>query len=297
MAGADGGCAGGQPAGGLQTGTVKHWVEEKGFGFISPSNGGSDIFVHRSTLEDGQCLIQGATVQYEAQWNPQRNKYAVTKCMGATGKGGSTVGGGCSNGKGCGGGSWSMGQGMGQGMGQAATVGAGGNQSWGAAADGTRQTGKVKVWYDEKGFGFILPEGGGDDIFVHRHALTDSQGLTPGAHVTFKLEWNAQKGKYLATECSLLGAQGAGQAELLTGGGCGGYGAWGGGARDQGQGQRFSPYGGAEQGLPAGGCCGGGGDPSTGCGGYDAQWSMQQHAMQAGYPGAMQQPGQQYASW
>ena len=36
----------------MQTGTVKFFNETKGFGFITPANGGADIFVHVSGLTE-----------------------------------------------------------------------------------------------------------------------------------------------------------------------------------------------------------------------------------------------------
>jgi len=36
----------------MQEGTVKFFNEEKGFGFITPNNGGSEIFVHVSGLKE-----------------------------------------------------------------------------------------------------------------------------------------------------------------------------------------------------------------------------------------------------
>ncbi|MEU7140888.1 cold-shock protein [Nocardia sp. NPDC046473] len=50
-----------------------------------------------------------------------------------------------------------------------------------------RQSGTVKWFNDEKGFGFITPEGGGDDLFVHFKAIQGNgfKSLKEGQKVTF----------------------------------------------------------------------------------------------------------------
>jgi CspA family cold shock protein len=48
--------------------------------------------------------------------------------------------------------------------------------------------GTVKWFNDEKGFGFISPEDGSADLFVHQSALADGQRLTEGAKVSFDAE-------------------------------------------------------------------------------------------------------------
>ncbi|MEM6665231.1 MAG: cold-shock protein [Pseudomonadota bacterium] len=53
-----------------------------------------------------------------------------------------------------------------------------------------RQTGTVKFFNDQKGFGFITPDDGGKDIFVHITAVERSgiPALTEGMKVTFETE-------------------------------------------------------------------------------------------------------------
>lgn len=49
----------------MATGTVKFFNDDKGFGFITPENGGQDVFVHISALERGDSLREGDKVNFE----------------------------------------------------------------------------------------------------------------------------------------------------------------------------------------------------------------------------------------
>ncbi len=56
-------------------------------------------------------------------------------------------------------------------------------------------TGTVKWFSDEKGFGFITPDGGGRDLFVHFTGISGDgyRSLSEGAKVSFEEE-NGDKG-------------------------------------------------------------------------------------------------------
>jgi len=47
----------------MKYGTVKFFNEEKGFGFISPDDGGKDVFVHRNGLIDQ--ITEGDKVSFD----------------------------------------------------------------------------------------------------------------------------------------------------------------------------------------------------------------------------------------
>jgi CspA family cold shock protein len=53
-----------------------------------------------------------------------------------------------------------------------------------------RVTGTVKWFNDQKGFGFISPEGGSKDVFVHHSAIMSNgfRSLTEGDRVEFTIE-------------------------------------------------------------------------------------------------------------
>jgi CspA family cold shock protein len=53
----------------MSTGTVKWFSDEKGFGFIAPSDGTKDVFVHHSAVQGSgfKSLAEGQNVSYEVE--------------------------------------------------------------------------------------------------------------------------------------------------------------------------------------------------------------------------------------
>ena len=66
-------------------------------------------------------------------------------------------------------------------------------------------TGTVKWFNGQKGFGFIQPNDGGQDVFVHISAVERAglSGLAEGQQISFELKTDKMRGKTSAENLSL----------------------------------------------------------------------------------------------
>lgn len=68
------------------------------------------------------------------------------------------------------------------------------------------QNGTVKFYNEQKGYGFIAPDGGDKDVFVHATALERAgiRGLAEGQKVAFDTEVDRRSGKPAVNNIELL---------------------------------------------------------------------------------------------
>lgn len=192
----------------MASGTVKFFNEAKGFGFITPDDGGSDIFVHVSALGRSglDTLNTGDQVSYEVEQDRRSGKLAAVELK-VTGQAPPGFGGGGGRrddrprggfDRGGGGGGFDRG-------------GGGGRFGRPSGPRPRREvtgsgSGVVKWFNSAKGFGFIQPDGGGEDIFVHVSAVERAglHGLNEGQPIAYDLEMDPRSGKSAATNLRLV---------------------------------------------------------------------------------------------
>ena len=170
------------PMGPETTAIVKWFNGEKGFGFVELAGGGGDAFLHISVLSRAgyQTVSPGATLRVltsAGQKGPQVAEVTNVDETTATPEAGGARGGG---GMGMGGG------GGGGGFGERPRPAARAPVDLSSAVE---MRGTVKWFNAEKGFGFVMPEGGGKDVFVHISALNRGglSGLEPNQEVRMQV--------------------------------------------------------------------------------------------------------------
>lgn len=135
---------------------VKWFNLTKGFGFVSPANGMGDAFLHLSVLSRAglRDVAEGTVLLVDVVASPKGPQ--VTAILEQRGMAPQT----------------------------AAVV----------VPDAVLMTGEVKWYKIDKGFGFIVPEDGGGDVFIHRSVVLRAGRslLETGAKVTMKVHTSAK---------------------------------------------------------------------------------------------------------
>lgn len=177
----------------MTTGSVKFFNAAKGFGFITPDDGGPDVFVHISAVEQAGLpgLNDGDQVSYELTQDRRSGKPAASDLQLLASAGPSA-----------------------RRAPPRAPMrddrGPGGMRGFSAPRRSGEVLGAgegaVKWFNSTKGFGFIQPDDGGQDVFVHVSAVERAGlgALHEGQRVAYELEQDRRSGKTSAVNLQLL---------------------------------------------------------------------------------------------
>ncbi len=159
------------------TGVVKFFNRDKGFGFVARDDGGDDVFIHISAVEQAglEGLASNQTLAFTLVDRNGRISAIDLKITGETLP---------LDGPGAGGGGDRGGERPGRPRRQ---------------LTGERTSGEVKFFNGSKGFGFIKRDDGGADCFIHISAVERAgmHGLNEGDRLDFDIEVD-DRGKYSA---------------------------------------------------------------------------------------------------
>lgn len=152
-----------------ENGVVLRWNGDRGFGFIHPEAGGEDIFAHVTNCAAGEEPGQADKVAFIKEYNDRKGKYEATNIRILE-----------------------------RGTGELPKEGPGDT-----AVEGK---GQLVRWNDERGFGFVKPEDGGEDLFAHISSLVDGEGSVKESNmVTYLKDFNEKKGNYQAYQVKYAG--------------------------------------------------------------------------------------------
>jgi cold shock protein len=65
-------------------------------------------------------------------------------------------------------------------------------------------SGKIKMYSEDRGFGFIKPDDGSNDVFFHVTALREGEEISVGKAVTFEIGIDPKSGKSKAVSVDLV---------------------------------------------------------------------------------------------
>lgn len=141
-------------------GTVTWYDADKGFGFATPESGAADVFVHVRALAGGLTeLSEGDRVTYDVAESEKGPQARNVQLVGGSARRGAP----------------------------AAPTGGRPGRPTASGAPVRGGEGTVARFDAERGFGFITPDAGGADLFVHVSVLRGAEALQEGDRVQYKV--------------------------------------------------------------------------------------------------------------